>query len=213
MGLTLKEVLYIFEKIENNISYNKQFLTDLDAAIGDGDHGINLSKGFKVAREKIEASEFRDWGEIFKTVGMAIVSSVGGASGPLYGTAFMKASMLGKGKMEITILDYKDILVASIDGIKMRGKAEKGDKTILDALIPAYDEVCYGIDNNLSLIDTLRNSAEAAKNGVKYTKLIAARKGRASYLGDRSIGHQDPGATSTSIILETILDIVTELRS
>ena len=213
MGLTLNEVLYIFEKIENKISENKQFLTDLDAAIGDGDHGINLSKGFKVAREKIEASEFNDWGEIFKTVGMAIVSSVGGASGPLYGTAFMKASILGKSKTEITILDYRGILEASIDGIKMRGKADRGDKTILDALIPAYEEVCYGIENNLSLLDTLKISAEAAKNGVKYTKLIAARKGRASYLGDRSIGHQDPGATSTSIILETIFEIVSELRS
>ena len=91
MGLTLKEVLYIFEKIENKISYNKQFLTDLDAAIGDGDHGINLSKGFKVALEKVKSSEFKDWGEVFKTVGMAIVSNVGGASGPLYGTAFMKS--------------------------------------------------------------------------------------------------------------------------
>lgn len=212
MGLTLNDVLYIFEKIESKISYNKQFLTDLDAAIGDGDHGINLSKGFKVAKEKIENAEFKDWGEIFKTIGMAIVSNVGGASGPLYGTAFMKASMLGKGKTEITLVDYRDILKASIDGIKMRGKAEKGDKTMLDALIPAYDEVCHGIENNLPIIDTLKNSLEAASNGVEYTKLIAARKGRASYLGERSIGHQDPGATSSLMILEVIYDTVNELR-
>ena len=109
MGLTLKEILYTFENIENRISYNKQFLTDLDAAIGDGDHGINLSKGFKVAREKIENTEFKDWGEIFKTVGMALVSNVGGASGPLYGTAFIKSSILGKDKTEITISDYREI--------------------------------------------------------------------------------------------------------
>lgn len=212
MGLTLKEVLYIFEKIENKISYNKQFLTDLDAAIGDGDHGINLSKGFRVAREKIKDIEFKDWGEIFKTVGMAIVSNVGGASGPLYGTAFMKSSMLGKDKTEITLEDYRDILKASIDGIKMRGKGDKGDKTMLDALIPAYDEACYGVENNLSAIDTLKNSVEAARKGVEYTKLIAARKGRASYLGDRSIGHQDPGATSSLMILEVVIDTVNELR-
>ena len=212
MGLTLKEILYIFNKIEDKISFNKQFLTDLDAAIGDGDHGINLSKGFKVAREKVENVNFKDWGEIFKTIGMAIVSNVGGASGPLYGTAFMKASMLGKGKTEITILDYRDILQASIDGVKMRGKGEEGDKTMLDALIPAYNEVCYGIDNNISVLDTLKNSLVAGKNGVEYTKLIAARKGRASYLGDRSIGHQDPGATSSFMILEVIFNTVKELR-
>ena len=212
MGLTLKEVLYIFEKIENKISYNKQFLTDLDAAIGDGDHGINLSKGFKVALEKVKSSEFNDWGEVFKTVGMAIVSNVGGASGPLYGTAFMKSSMLGKGKTEITLEDYRDILKASIDGIKMRGKGDKGDKTMLDALIPAYEEVCYVVENNLSVLNTLKNSVDAARNGVEYTKLIAARKGRASYLGDRSIGHQDPGATSSLMILEVVFDTVNELR-
>ena len=213
MGLTLKEILYTFEKIENKIAYHKQFLTDLDAAIGDGDHGINLSKGFRVAKEKIKDREFKDWGEIFKTVGMAIVSSVGGASGPLYGTAFMKASMLGKGKIEITMVDFRDILKVSIDGIKMRGKGEKGDKTMLDALIPAYDEINYGIENNLSELNILKNSVESARNGVEYTKLIAARKGRASYLGDRSIGHQDPGATSSLMILEVVFDTVNELRS
>ena len=212
MGLTLKEILYIFDKIENKISLNKQFLTDLDAAIGDGDHGINLSKGFRVAKEKIENVDFKDWGEILKTVGMAIVSNVGGASGPLYGTAFMKASMIGKGKTEITILDYRDILQASIDGVKMRGKGEEGDKTMLDSLIPAYNEVCHGIVNNTSVLETLKNSVIAARNGVEYTKLIAARKGRASYLGDRSIGHQDPGATSSFMILEVIFDTVKELR-
>ena len=212
MGLTLKEVLYIFEKIENKITLNKQFLTDLDAAIGDGDHGINLSKGFRVAKEKIENVDFKDWGEILKTVGMAIVSNVGGASGPLYGTAFMKASMLGKGKTEITLLDYRDILQVSIDGVKMRGKGEEGDKTMLDALIPAYNELCKGIENNNPILETLQNSVVAAKNGVDYTKLIAAKKGRASYLGDRSIGHQDPGATSSSMILEVIFETVKELR-
>lgn len=212
MGLTLKEVLYIFEKIENKITLNKQFLTDLDAAIGDGDHGINLSKGFRVAKEKIENVDFKDWGEVLKTVGMAIVSNVGGASGPLYGTAFMKASMIGKGKTEITLLDYRDILQASIDGVKMRGKGEEGEKTMLDALIPAYNEICKGIENNTSILETLQNSVVAAKSGVEYTKLIAAKKGRASYLGDRSIGHQDPGATSSSMILEVIFETVKELR-
>lgn len=213
MGLTLKELLYTFEKIENKITYHKRFLTELDTAIGDGDHGINLSKGFRVAKEKIKDIGFKDWEEVFREVGMAIVSNVGGASGSLYGTAFMKASMLGKGKSEITIEDFRDILKVSIDGIKMNGKGEKGDKTMLDSLIPAYDEIKYGIENNLSELNTLKNSIEAARNGVEYTKLIAAKKGKSVYLGDRSIGYQDPGATSFLMILEVIFDTVSELRN
>ena len=213
MGLTLKEVLYTFEKVEKKITYYKQFLNELDAISGDGDHGTNLSKGFKVAKEKVKDKEFKDWGDIFRTVGMAILSNVGGASGPLYGTAFMKASMIGKEKVEINIEDFRDILKVSIDGIKMRGKSEKGDKTMLDALIPAYEEINYGIENKLSVLNTLKNSVEAARNGVEYTKLIVASKGRALYLGDKSIGHQDPGATSSLIILEVIFDTVNELRN
>lgn len=213
MGLTLKELVYAFEKIENKITYHKRFLTELDTAIGDGDHGINLSKGFRVAKEKIKDIGFKDWEEVFREVGMAIVSNVGGASGSLYGTAFMKASMLGKGKTEITIEDFRDILKVSIDGIKMNGKGEKGDKTMLDSLIPAYDEIKYGIENNLSELNTLKNSIEAARNGVEYTKLIAAKKGKSVYLGDRSIGYQDPGATSFLMILEVIFDTVSELRN
>lgn len=213
MGLTLKEVVYTFEKIENKITYHKRFLTDLDIAIGDGDHGINLSNGFRMAKDKVKDGDFKDWGEIFRRVGMAIVSSVGGAAGSLYGTAFMKASMLGKGKTEITIEDFRDILKVSIYGIKISGRGEKGDKTMLDALIPAYDEINYGIENNLSELNTIKNSVEAARNGVEYTKLIAAKKGRAIDLGDRSIGYQDPGATSSLMILEVIFDTVSELRN
>lgn len=212
MALTLNEILKVFENIEAAIHANKQFLTDLDAAIGDGDHGINLSKGFKAASEKLGSIPQKDWGGIFKTAGMAIVSNVGGASGPLYGTAFIKAAPLGTDKTEMTLIDFRDILNAGINGIKLRGGAEKGDKTMLDALMPALEEINKGLESNMDTITTLENAFKASEAGVEYTKTIAARKGRASYLGDRSIGHQDPGATSSCLILKAIYETVKSLR-
>lgn len=212
MAFALNEILMVFESIEAVIQANKQFLTDLDAAIGDGDHGINLSKGFKAASEKLVSTPLKDWGDMFKLTGMAIISNVGGASGPLYGTAFIKAAPLGAGKTEMTLGDLKEILNAGINGIKLRGGAEKGDKTMLDALIPAFEEINRGMDNNFDIITTLENAYKASQAGVEYTKAIAARKGRASYLGDRSIGHQDPGATSSSLIMGAIYETVKSLR-
>lgn len=212
MALTLNELLLVFENMEAVIYTNKQFLTDLDAAIGDGDHGINLNKGFKAVGEKLGSIPQKDWGDMFKAAGMAIISNVGGASGPLYGTAFIKAAPLGVGKKEITLSDFRDILNAGINGIKLRGGAEKGDKTMLDALMPALEEINKGLDNSIDTLTTLENAYKASEAGVEYTKTIAARKGRASYLGDRSIGHQDPGATSSSIILRSIYETVKSIR-
>lgn len=212
MALELKEILLVFENIESAISENKQFLTDLDAAIGDGDHGINLNKGFKALGVKLKAALPKDWGEIFKIAGMAIVSNVGGASGPLYGTAFMKAAPLGIGKVEMNLKDFGNILNASINGIKQRGNAEKGDKTMLDAIMPAYDEIIKAIESNSSSLEALKSALNAAEAGTQYTKTIAARKGRASYLGDRSIGYQDPGATSSSIMLRAVYETVKALE-
>lgn len=206
MAIALNEILKIFENIEAVIFENRQFLTDLDAAIGDGDHGINLSKGFKAAGEKLKASSPKDWGEIFKIVGMAIVSNVGGASGPLYGTAFIKAAPLGAGKTEMSMADFREVLNAGIGGIKLRGGAECGDKTMLDALIPALEEINRGLEGKLDSIEIMERALKASEAGVEYTKTIPARKGRASYLGERSIGHQDPGATSSSLILKAVFD-------
>lgn len=212
MSLALKDIIHIFSNIEQTIFLNKQFLTDLDAAIGDGDHGINLNKGFKAVSEKLKTSPIKDLSDILKLSGMAIVSNVGGASGPLYGTALMKAAHLGIGKSEVTLEDFRDILKASIGGIKLRGGAEKGDKTMLDALLPALEEINKAVENNIKSIYALENACIAAEKGVEYTKTIAARKGRASYLGDRSIGHQDPGATSSYLILDTIYKTVKTIK-
>jgi len=198
------KLIEIINLIANDIQKNKDFLTELDSAIGDADHGINMSKGFKAVTEKIAAMTDKDCGSILKTVGMTLVSTVGGASGPLYGTAFMRAGQAVGAKTELGFEDLLVILEAALAGIKMRGKAEKGEKTIIDALEPAV-EVLKSSKVNEKLVE---EAVKAAKDGVEYTKGIIAKKGRASYLGERSIGHQDPGATSCYIMLAAILKAI-----
>ena len=202
-------LLKIIEEITMVIGTNKQFLTDLDQAIGDGDHGINLDRGFRAIKDKVEAVKDKDCGTILKTVAMGLISTVGGAAGPLYGTAFMKAGQVVANKMEITAEDAVKILDEAIQGIIARGKAAQGDKTMLDALIPAYDALKAAVEEGESLTNAMGKAVEAAEGGVAYTKTIAAKKGRANYLGDRSIGHQDPGATSSYLMLKAIYDVFT----
>jgi len=193
--------------IGQTIINNKQFLSDLDAAIGDGDHGINMARGFEAVGAKLQSlGPDKDMGTILKTVGMTLITSVGGASGPLYGTAFLRAASLGQGKYELDIETALMMLAAAITGIKERGKAIRGEKTMLDALEPAYDAFVEGAKTDKSLRECLESACEAARQGVEFTKTIVATKGRASYLGERSIGHQDPGATSSYIMLQTLLD-------
>lgn len=203
-----KKILAIIEAIAKKIEAQKDFLTELDNEIGDGDHGINLARGFKAVEEKLPTFADKDISAILKGVGTALVSTVGGASGPLYGTAFMKAGNVCKGKMEITDADFVAALDAAINGVKMRGKAVEGEKTMLDALCPAYKAIKAGIDGGKNLIDALADGVDAAAKGVEYTKTIIATKGRASYLKERSLGHQDPGATSSLYMLQTTLEVL-----
>ncbi|MBC8014226.1 MAG: dihydroxyacetone kinase subunit L [Sporomusaceae bacterium] len=196
------------EAVSQTIIKNKEFLTDLDAAIGDGDHGINMARGFEAASAKLQlVGSDKDIGFVLKTVGMALISSVGGASGPLYGTAFLRAAGPSQGKYELDTETAALMLAAAITGIKERGKAIRGEKTILDALEPAYDVFIEGTRAQKSLVECLELACEAARQGVEFTKTIIATKGRASYLGERSIGHQDPGATSAYIMLKTLLEV------
>ena len=201
-----KKILEILENIGNRIIENKMFLNDLDMAIGDGDHGINMARGFTNVREKLEGLGDKDPSTILNTVAMTLISSVGGASGPLYGTAFMKSAAAVKGRDKLDSKDMLNILKASIEGIQMRGKAVKGEKTMLDSLIPAYEFYGESINEERTGREALERAVAAARDGVQYTKTIKATKGRASYLGERSIGHADPGATSSTIILEAILE-------
>ncbi len=197
------KIYQCIQKIGEDIIENKDFLTDLDREIGDADHGVNMARGFTEVLNQIPQDE-EDISKVLKKVGMVLLSKVGGASGPLYGTAYMKAAAAVPGKTEITLEDGKEMLTAVIGGIKMRGKAERGEKTMLDALEPALEALTKGIENGDDVETCLNAMCEAAREGVEYTKTIRATKGRASYLGDRSIGHQDPGATSSTITLEAI---------
>ena len=203
-----KKILAIISAIAKKIEAEKDFLTQLDNKIGDGDHGINLARGFKSVEEKLPTFADKDIGAILKGVGMQLVSTVGGASGPLYGTAFMKAGNVCKGKMELTDAELVAALEAAIGGIKMRGKAVEGEKTMLDALCPAYKALKENLDGGKNLIDALTEAVDAAAKGVEYTKTIIATKGRASYLKERSLGHQDPGATSSLYMLQTALEAI-----
>jgi len=182
---------------------NREYLIQLDAAIGDADHGANMDRGFKAVMTKLPDLSDKDIGTVFKTVGMTLLSTVGGAGGPLYGTFFIQAGMKSAGKMELTLEDWTAAMDAALAGIVMRGKAELGDKTMVDALTPALNALKQALQDNIPMNQALANAAEAAREGMVNTTPLVARKGRASYLGERSAGHQDPGATSSYLILKT----------
>lgn len=199
-----KKVLEIIDKMKEDIIENKAFLTELDNVIGDGDHGINLARGFSKVEEKYASLDGKDIGTILKTVGMTLVSTVGGASGPLYGTAFMKAGAYLNGKMEMDFPMFIAALKEATAGIQLRGKSTTGEKTMLDAIVPATKAMEEKFEETNDAKQALMAGVKAAEEGVEYTKTIIATKGRASYLGERSIGHQDPGATSFTHILTVI---------
>ncbi|MEY8000298.1 dihydroxyacetone kinase subunit DhaL [Clostridium sp. Mt-5] len=213
MSVNGKQVKEIINAIAVVIGENKDYLTKLDAAIGDGDHGLNLDRGFEAVRKKLKNEGESDIGNILKDVGMTLVSNVGGASGPLYGTAFMKAAVTVKGKNTVDINDFFKMLQEALAGIKMRGKAELGDKTMIDSIEPAVNSLKNSLDKRLNDVEALKNVRDEALKGVNNTKNISARKGRASYLGERSIGHQDPGATSSYLILNVIYEEIKKLTA
>mgnify|MGYP000275634227 FL=1 len=196
----------IVQAVSEKIEAEKDLLTELDSAIGDGDHGINMARGAKAVMEKLPSLIEKDTGALLKGIGMAIVSSVGGASGPLYGTAFMKAGDALKGKEEPSAEDFLAAFSAAIAGIKMRGKSTIGEKTMLDALCPAERAMREAIEAKKTLKEALEAAAVAAEKGAERTKDLVATKGRASYLGERSLGHRDPGAVSSSFMLRAMAD-------
>lgn len=201
-----KKLCNILKQMALQIQVHKDELTELDNAIGDGDHGINLARGFGAVQEKLPELESQDIGSILKTVGMTLVSTVGGASGPLYGTAFMKAGAACKGLQELDAESFLKAFEAAIGGIKMRGKSDEGEKTMLDALGPAFRAYAEKAEAGLPLKTALEAAAIAAENGLAHTSEIIATKGRASYLGERSLGHVDPGAASSALMLKVLAE-------
>jgi dihydroxyacetone kinase-like protein len=206
MSITRDDTLNWVKAIAGVIGENSKYLTELDAAIGDADHGANMDRGFKAVMNKMPEISDKDIGTIFKTVGMTLISTVGGAGGPLYGTFFLQVGMKTAGKMELNLADWADALEAALNGVIMRGKAELGDKTMVDALTPAVAGLKQSITDSQPIHKALELSADAARKGMEGTIPLVARKGRASYLGERSAGHQDPGATSSFLILQAAAD-------
>jgi dihydroxyacetone kinase-like protein len=183
------------------VTENAAELTKLDSAIGDADHGSNMRRGMTAAVGKLDAAPDAAPAALLKTTGMTLVSTVGGASGPLYGTFFLRMGTSIGDKTELDAAGFAAALRAGLDGVVARGKAAAGDKTMLDALIPAVDALDAALADGAGLGDALRAAADAADAGRDATIPLVARKGRASYLGERSAGHQDPGATSTALLL------------
>jgi dihydroxyacetone kinase-like protein len=186
----------------DEVAEHRVELVQLDTAIGDGDHGTNMDRGMRKAVEKLEGMEGEDIGALLKAVGMALVSSVGGAAGPLYGTLFLQMGTASAGRDSLDLAGWTGALEAGVKGVQARGKAEPGDKTMVDALLPALDALRAASDDGAELGEALRRSADAAGEGMRATVPLEARKGRASYLGPRSVGHQDPGATSSHLLLD-----------
>ncbi|MEY2913087.1 MAG: hypothetical protein RLZZ184_2396 [Cyanobacteriota bacterium] len=206
--VTQVQIIAWLQVFAHVIEHHKEQLTELDAAIGDADHGINMDRGFKKITKILPSFADQDISSILKTVGMTLISSIGGASGPLYGTWFLRASKVTNGKQELTAADLLELLKSGLDGVIERGKAQLGDKTIVDVLSPAVTAFEQAIRDNSNTVVALEASVTAAEQGLKQTIPMLAKKGRASYLGDRSIGHQDPGGTSAYWMLRSLLEVV-----
>lgn len=202
MSAGYEDVVAWIREFASQVEQSKQYLTKLDAAIGDGDHGLNMDRGMRAALEKIESTPGDDIGALLKAVGMTLVSKVGGAGGPLYGTFFIQLGTATSGQSELEAEDWGRALDAAVRGVQARGKAELEDKTMMDALIPAREAFNDALQSGTPFAEALERSAAAAEEGVRATVPLVAKKGRASYLGERSAGHQDPGATSAHMLLQ-----------
>lgn len=206
--MTNEDILHWLERIADVLHENAAYLTQLDSAIGDADHGTNMDRGFKAVRGKFPTMASMDIATQLKTVGTTLVSTVGGASGPLYGTAFLRAGTAVTGKQELAPADVVALLEAFLGGIVARGKAQLNQKTMVDALTPAVAAAKQALDEGVTLKELAARATQAAEEGMKATIPMLATKGRASYLGERSIGHQDPGATSSWLMLRCLTEVL-----
>ena len=197
-----ESTLALVQEMAAAMEEHRKHLTQLDSAVGDGDHGNNMHRGFQAALERLEGTNPQTPSDALKAVSMALVNKVGGAAGPLYGTAFLRASTALSSKEDLSPEDVAGALEAALGGIKQRGKAEVGDKTIVDALEPAVESAKEAASSGGGAGEVFRAAAEAAEEGAEATVPLTARRGRASYLGPRSAGHMDPGARSTYLLLD-----------
>jgi phosphoenolpyruvate---glycerone phosphotransferase subunit DhaL len=197
-----EDTLAVVQAMAAAMEENRKHLTKLDSEIGDGDHGNNMHRGFQAALERLEGTELQTPADVLKAVSTALVGKVGGAAGPLYGTAFLRASTSLSGKEDLSSEDVAKAMEAALGGVKQRGKAEEGDKTMIDALAPAVAAAKEAASSGKGVGEVSREAAEAAGEGSEATVPLTARRGRASYLGERAAGHMDPGARSTYLLLD-----------
>lgn len=210
MGLTSEWARAWVIESARVIAENRVELTALDRPIGDGDHGENMNRGFTAVMAKLDDLADGTPADVLKLVAMTLISTVGGAAGPLYGTGYLKAAGAAAGRDELDGEAIVAIYRAARDGIVLRGKAEVGEKTMVDAWTPAVDAAADAQAAGKSELEILRAAATAAENGAVATEPLVARKGRASYLGERAIGHRDPGAQSTALLLRAAADVADE---
>jgi len=208
MSVGKQELLAWLEGLQRVYSENRQRLTELDSAIGDADHGINMDRGFTAAKAELAGNPPTDIRAALQAVAATLIRSVGGASGPLYGTFFLRAGAACAGRQELGAADVLTMFGAGIEGVQQRGKAAAGDKTMLDALLPALAAMEKSSESGGTAAEMLADGAAAAETGMMATVPMQARKGRASYLGPRSVGHQDPGATSAWLLLKTAAGVL-----
>jgi phosphoenolpyruvate---glycerone phosphotransferase subunit DhaL len=202
-NISSDQILAWIERYAADIAEQKDYLTQLDAAIGDGDHGANMHRGLQAVLKKKAELQNKDVGMLLKGVAMTLISTVGGASGALYGTFFLQASTAAVNKTELSPNEFGSLLEKGLAGIVLRGKAATGDKTMVDALQPAIHAYKHSVESGETLEQALSEAVRAAEEGLKSTVPLVARKGRASYLGERSAGHPDPGATSTLLLFRS----------
>ncbi|HIE0363368.1 dihydroxyacetone kinase ADP-binding subunit DhaL [Serratia marcescens] len=207
MALTKQQVVDWLMRCGEVFSRERDFLTQLDTEIGDADHGLNMNRGFNKVVEKLPSVADKDIGFILKNTGMTLLSSVGGASGPLFGTFFIRAAQAANAKQSLDLVELYLVMQEGVEGVVMRGKAEPGDKTMCDVWWPVVESLGQSAQQNLSVAEALQRAADSAERAVESTITMQARKGRASYLGERSIGHQDPGATSVMLMMKTLAEV------
>ena len=197
-----ESTLAVIKEMVAAMEEHRRALTRLDSEIGDGDHGNNMHRGFQAALERLEATNPQSPADALKAVSTALISKVGGAAGPLYGTAFLRASSALSGKEDVSPEDVAEAIGAALSGVKQRGKAEEGDKTMVDALAPAAEAAKEAASAGSGAGEVFRAAAEAAGQGAEATVELTAKRGRASYLGERAAGHMDPGARSSYLLLD-----------
>jgi phosphoenolpyruvate---glycerone phosphotransferase subunit DhaL len=201
MAVGLKELRVWLDDLAGVYAENRQWLTELDSAIGDADHGFNMDRGFTAVKAEISSNLSADIRGLLQTVATVLIRTVGGAAGPLYGTFFLRAAAACAGRTELDAAGVVELFRAGVEGVRQRGKAEPGDKTMVDALQPALDAMQSALGEGNSFGAVLDAGVAAAEQGMLGTVPMQARKGRASYLGPRSVGHQDPGATSSWLLI------------